>query len=90
MIQIGPEESGRPTKAGIYVVRFKGEPGELFCWFDGGSFGHGHVDAAGAKGDKPLFGRLGDSRIDRRPVIYWRTYSAKVDWLALLKKALGG
>jgi len=75
----------RPPKPGIVLVRFKGDPDELFCWYDGTSFSHGHRDVIGARGDKPTFGRLGDSRVERRAVEYWRSYEAKVDWLALLK-----
>lgn len=75
----------RPPKPGIVLVRFKGDPDELFCWYDGTSFSRGHRDVIGARGDKPTFGRLGDSRVERRAVEYWRSYEAKVDWLALLK-----
>lgn len=84
-----PQFSGRPEKAGIVVVRLRGAPDELFCWYDGRSFGHGHPDLAGARGDKPLFGRLPDIKIERRGVEYWRSYSAKVSLVDLLKAALG-
>lgn len=81
----------RPEKPGIVLVRFKGDPDdsdEQFCWYDGTSFSHGHRDVIGARGDKPSSGRLSDARIDRREIEYWRSYSAKTDWLGLLKAAV--
>lgn len=93
-IKIGDAQfDGRPPKPGIVLVRFRGDPDELFCWYDGTSFGHGHPDVVGARGDKPLLGRLPDTRVERREVEYWRSYSAKfslVDMLrAAMAKALG-
>lgn len=89
MIKIGdPQFAGRPPKPGIVLVRFRGDPDELFCWHDGTSYSHGHPDVIGARGDKPLLGRLGDSRVERREVEYWRSYEAKASLVDLLRAAM--
>lgn len=90
-IKIGdPVFDGLPSEPGVKVVRVRGAPGELYAWFDGKRFGHGHPDVVGARGDKPLFGgRLPDSRVERRELEYWRPYAAKFSLVDLLKAALG-
>lgn len=89
MIKIGdPVFDGSMPRPGIVLVRFRGAPDEMFAWCDGERFGHGHPDIVGARGDKPLLGRLPDTRVERREVEYWRSYSAKVSLVDLLRAAM--
>lgn len=78
MKQVGPEQTGKPPRAGVYVVRFWLSRRETFAYCDGKRWSRPQPDGwtAGTMAHRVIEGRLPLSQRARLPVSYWRTYSS--------------
>jgi hypothetical protein len=91
MITVGPQQTGAPTKPGVYVVRYAFRRSEHYAWFDGRNFSVPHANAVEAEVDNRGRDRLRLGMRSWLPVVYWREFwddgQGMVD---ALRKAGGG
>lgn len=91
-MHLGPETPGRPTVAGVVVVKIRGLQAPGFSWCEGPGQGISLVGKtpADARRMKPGPDGLARWQVERREVEYWRTYTPPPPkpWAERLRAAL--